>query len=193
MYDPGRKELWLNGNCETDDYLFETVRHEGFHQFVDFHFGRTFPTWLNEGLAMYFETAQRTKTGLRHGWAKPWIVEELASSWNKESRPNLGWLMSASYNDFHCGVEGGGTEKLNYKTSWLLCAWLIEDAPKGPAILNEFIDGLVKGKAPSLADSLGDLSRVEAEMCKKLDSMRARIKPDEKMVPTSEKKSKTKK
>ena len=44
-----------------------TLQHEGFHQFAWHHLGRDLPTWLNEGLAQYFEDALILDTGMKLG------------------------------------------------------------------------------------------------------------------------------
>ena len=36
--------------------LWEVLAHEGFHQFIGYELGLGVPTWLNEGMAQYFET-----------------------------------------------------------------------------------------------------------------------------------------
>jgi hypothetical protein len=50
------------------DNLFQVLAHEGFHQFLGYEMGLEVPTWLNEGLAQYFETSYvgngRLHTGL---------------------------------------------------------------------------------------------------------------------------------
>jgi hypothetical protein len=40
-----------------DTDLWRVLAHEGFHQFVGYELGRQIPTWLNEGMAQYFETS----------------------------------------------------------------------------------------------------------------------------------------
>jgi hypothetical protein len=38
------------------EWLWEVLAHEGFHQFIGYELGLQVPTWLNEGMAQYFET-----------------------------------------------------------------------------------------------------------------------------------------
>jgi hypothetical protein len=40
-----------------DEGLWQVLAHEGFHQFVGYELGAEIPTWLNEGMAQYLETA----------------------------------------------------------------------------------------------------------------------------------------
>jgi hypothetical protein len=39
------------------DNIWQVLAHEGFHQFLGYEMGLEVPTWLNEGLAQYFETS----------------------------------------------------------------------------------------------------------------------------------------
>ncbi len=39
------------------DNLWQVLAHEGFHQFIGYELGMKIPTWLNEGMAQYFETS----------------------------------------------------------------------------------------------------------------------------------------
>ncbi len=44
---------WVQGRNRSTTY--QTLQHEGFHQFAYNHIGTNIPIWLNEGLAQYFE------------------------------------------------------------------------------------------------------------------------------------------
>lgn len=37
--------------------MWRVLAHEGFHQFIGYELGQQIPTWLNEGMAQYFETS----------------------------------------------------------------------------------------------------------------------------------------
>lgn len=52
FYDPIAQELVMPNEADLE----ETLRHEGFHQFLDFFTGGA-PKWFNEGTASYFETS----------------------------------------------------------------------------------------------------------------------------------------
>lgn len=57
---------WTQGRSRSQ--TFQVLQHEGFHQFAFNHLGRELPTWINEGLAQYFEDAiivgEKMTTGL---------------------------------------------------------------------------------------------------------------------------------
>ncbi len=60
---------WAGGRGHSQ--TFKTLQHEGFHQFAWYHLGRDLPTWLNEGLAQYFEDAVILESGMKLGLANP--------------------------------------------------------------------------------------------------------------------------
>ncbi|MBN2491895.1 MAG: DUF1570 domain-containing protein [Planctomycetes bacterium] len=73
VYSPVLKQL-LIWNLPDRASMMRTVRHEGFHQYLDRILNDP-PVWLNEGLAVYYETAThvvgRWKTGeVRHDLLK---------------------------------------------------------------------------------------------------------------------------
>lgn len=57
---------WTQGRSRSQTY--QVLQHEGFHQFAFNHLGTELPTWINEGLAQYFEDAiivgEKMTTGL---------------------------------------------------------------------------------------------------------------------------------
>lgn len=60
---------WTQGRSRSQ--TLQVLQHEGFHQFAFNHLGRELPTWINEGLAQYFEDAiivgDKMTTGLANG------------------------------------------------------------------------------------------------------------------------------
>ncbi|MCW8130539.1 MAG: tetratricopeptide repeat protein [Planctomycetota bacterium] len=57
-YSPTEKEIVLFWSDDTEDVL-NTLYHETTHYFVDLYMPKAdAPIWMNEGLAVYFETAQ---------------------------------------------------------------------------------------------------------------------------------------
>ncbi|MEN8149521.1 MAG: DUF1570 domain-containing protein [Planctomycetota bacterium] len=62
-YDPRTKELVLFVPDQNDGFV-HTVRHEGFHQFIDATLPEI-PTWFNEGCAEYFACGEKSRFGGR--------------------------------------------------------------------------------------------------------------------------------
>ncbi len=68
LYSPLLKHL-LIWNVPSRDDMMRTVRHEGFHQYLDRLMDRP-PSWLNEGLAEYYETAEIVSGKRRMGMVR---------------------------------------------------------------------------------------------------------------------------
>jgi tetratricopeptide (TPR) repeat protein len=56
LYAPGLRQLFI-WNLREREEMMQTVRHEGFHQYLDRIMDNP-PLWFNEGLAEYFEEAK---------------------------------------------------------------------------------------------------------------------------------------
>ncbi len=65
LYSPLLKQL-LIWNLPTREEMFKTIRHEGFHQYLD-RIMPDPPTWFNEGLAVYHEFAVVKRGRLTYG------------------------------------------------------------------------------------------------------------------------------
>lgn len=65
LYSPALRQL-LVWNQEQLEAMQETLRHEGFHQYLDL-VTQDAPVWLNEGLAVYFQRAERQRGALAFG------------------------------------------------------------------------------------------------------------------------------
>lgn len=68
LYSPVLKHL-LIWNLPARDAMMRTVRHEGFHQYLDRLMDQP-PSWLNEGLAEYYETAEIVSGRRRMGMVR---------------------------------------------------------------------------------------------------------------------------
>ena len=69
LYSGILKQLIIWNLPDKKDML-ETVRHEGFHQYLD-RFLPDPPTWINEGLAVYHENARNVRGSLKFGDLHP--------------------------------------------------------------------------------------------------------------------------
>ncbi len=73
LYSPLLKQL-LIWNLPSRDEMISTIRHEGFHQYLD-RFMPNPPTWFNEGLAVYHEDAEMVRGRLEFGQIEREYVE----------------------------------------------------------------------------------------------------------------------
>jgi len=69
------KQLLIWHLPERDEML-ETIRHEGFHQYLD-RFMPDPPIWFNEGLAVYHQAARKTTGGLKFGAVNKSYLKQL--------------------------------------------------------------------------------------------------------------------
>lgn len=69
LYSGVLKQLLIWNLPDKKDML-ETIRHEGFHQYLD-RFMPDPPTWINEGLAVYHENAESVRGSLKFGQLHP--------------------------------------------------------------------------------------------------------------------------
>jgi len=126
----GRKLMAL-ADPQTRGYVWETIQHEGFHQFADAVIGGEIPVWVNEGLAEYFAAAlftgdtfisgvipaaeaDRVKAMIRANQCKPFeaIMQLDHDQWNRQvGQGNLNYLQAWSMVHFLAHAEGGKYQK----------------------------------------------------------------------------------
>ncbi|HEX6812541.1 MAG TPA: tetratricopeptide repeat protein [Planctomycetota bacterium] len=118
IYSPVLKQLLIWNVTRRED-MVRTIRHEGFHQFLD-RIMENPPTWLNEGMAEFWETAKHEQGKLVGGQLRREHVATLTRSRN--SLPKL--------KDFVYGGRGDFYEfaQQRYAQGWALVHFL----RKGP-------------------------------------------------------------
>ena len=119
LYSPVLKQL-LIWNVPKREEMVRTIRHEGFHQFLDRVVPEA-PTWFNEGMAEYWETAKREGGKIQGGQARPTHLATLARS--KQALPSLRDLVYGSYRDFYANAP------LRYPQAWGLVHFLRKGPP----------------------------------------------------------------
>jgi hypothetical protein len=119
LYSPVLKQL-LIWNLPKREAMVQTIRHEGFHQFLD----RVMldpPVWLNEGMAEFWETAKVESGKLVGGQPRSNHVATLLRS--KKAIPKLKDFVHGSRADFYRHAQQ------RYAQGWALVHFL----RKGPA------------------------------------------------------------
>jgi tetratricopeptide (TPR) repeat protein len=108
------RQVLLVWNTPSSDTLFATLRHEVLHQYLDARIGAV-PTWLNEGLAEYYEiaTAERGLPAL--GEPHPAHVPRLRAL---AAVPDLRALIRSTPEAFHASGER------SYPLAWGLVHFL---------------------------------------------------------------------
>lgn len=118
MYSPVLKQLLIWNVARRED-MERTIRHEGFHQFLDRLMPNP-PTWLNEGIAEFWETAVRDGGRLVGGQPRPDHVATLARS--RQALPKLVDFTYGGREEFY------GSAQQRYAQAWAFVHFL----RKGP-------------------------------------------------------------
>lgn len=119
LYSPVLKQL-LIWNVPRREDMVKTIRHEGFHQFLD-RVMQDPPVWFNEGMAEYWEGARREDGHLRGGQLQPQHLATLRR--DAKSLPKLRDLVYGARADFYAHAQQ------RYAQGWSLVHFLLE----GPA------------------------------------------------------------
>ncbi|HZN40971.1 MAG TPA: tetratricopeptide repeat protein [Planctomycetota bacterium] len=127
LYTPVLKQL-LIWNLPRREDMVRTIRHEGFHQFLD-RIMENPPTWLNEGTAEYWETATRTQGRMQGGQVRTDHIATLMRS--KKSLPKLRDFVYGG-DDFYVYAQQ------RYAQAWALVHFL----RKGPPVHTARFDKL---------------------------------------------------
>lgn len=130
FYDDTVKELVVY----KTDKMWETMRHEGFHQYVDY-FVKDCPTWFNEGYASYFETS--TADGPRDN---PSRAAAVADGLARDLLPPLKDLLLMKAETFRSHPYSAHL----YAQSWSFIYFLIVSGRKD--VLDRYFEALMRGR-----------------------------------------------
>lgn len=114
LYSPVLKQL-LIWNVPKREDMVRTVRHEGFHQFLD-RAMQDPPVWFNEGMAEYWETAKREDGKIQGGQPRPAHIATLTRS--KKLLPRLRDFVYGPRADFYANAQ------LRYAEAWAFVHFL---------------------------------------------------------------------
>ncbi|MAG58276.1 MAG: hypothetical protein CMJ83_18470 [Planctomycetes bacterium] len=133
LYTPRLKQL-LIWNLPNREAMMRTVRHEGFHQYLD-RLMRDPPRWFNEGMAEYWESARLVNGRWRIGQKRDDHLQTLGKA---GVMPLKGFL----YRDDRTFMIRAG---VHYAQSWAFIHFLrhADTAPKG--LFDELWSSFKKG------------------------------------------------
>ncbi len=129
-YSPSKQEL-VGYKQRTDEVLFQSLYHEGMHQFLMFYVPAP-PMWFNEGLAKYFETAKPMR-GIRSSRAPSYNVSAKDPNmvrYVKQAKRDgrfhaLSKLIKMERRQFY-----GVNISINYAQAWAFTHFLLESGDK---------------------------------------------------------------
>jgi hypothetical protein len=137
LYTPVLKQL-LIWNVPRRDDMVRTIRHEGFHQFLDRVMAHP-PTWLNEGTAEFWETARLERGRLQGGQVRPDHLATLVRS--RKMLPKLKDFAYGERGDFYASAM------LRYAQAWALVHFLREGPRTNSVLFDKLFDELRNGKS----------------------------------------------
>ena len=151
FYNSSNNQITTWGMPEPQ--LLALVTHEAIHA-ISASEGRWIPTWLNEGLAEYFEGMHVFGLSAEIHTHRYWL--RLLKRAGYQSRdPNLGRYLTVDHADWYRADGGDGS--LSYATSWSLVYFLM-DSQQGRSLLEAILTRARMTPMP-LTDSAGFIDR----------------------------------
>jgi hypothetical protein len=111
--------------CYEQPGMWRTLAHEGFHQFLGYELGLQVPTWLNEGMAQYFETSEVVNGRLRPGLISKAKLRAAQYLIRAGRAPALAELIQANRATFYANA------RVTYPMSWALVYYLLNHDREG--------------------------------------------------------------
>ena len=123
--------------------LWGTLAHEGFHQFIGYELGQEIPTWLNEGLAQYFETSTVVRGKFVTGGVNRLALNNAQALLHTKQAPALTTLFSWDQRTFYANAD------VAYPLSWALVYYLLENEGRSfhNSALRKYLQDLKWGRA----------------------------------------------
>ena len=151
LYSPLLKQLLIQNDPRRAE-MFRTIRHEGFHQYLD-RFASNAPLWFNEGHAAYFETA-----GDGGSWKAGVIRDDYLDILKERAVPTIESILTRRGDSFYKrGVR-------SYAESWALVHFLYHGKVGGKQILSKIFEQLGTRPAKTIVeDAFDSVDRVELE------------------------------
>lgn len=139
LYTPVLKQL-LIWNLPDREQMLTTVRHEGFHQYLDSRMDDP-PRWLNEGLAEYYETSELERGRWKDGAVHPshaWILTQ-------SELPVLSEFLSMSSAEFNRDMGR------HYALAWAFVHFLRHESADARKLFEGLFDDLLDGRSSQVA------------------------------------------
>jgi len=111
------------------DSMFNTLRHEGFHQFAFYRIGGELPTWVDEGLAEYFGESIMVRNRLRAGQVPPTKLRSVVAAIEAGRHIPFERLLNMDGQTWSQNVQSGDAT-LQYDQSWAIVHFLVNGEPK---------------------------------------------------------------
>jgi hypothetical protein len=115
---------WTQGRSRSQ--TFQVLQHEGFHQFAYNHLGQDLPTWINEGLAQYFEDAIIVGEKMTTGLSNTRRIEQVKHALDSGTAIGFSGLIQFNADQWADTLHSNPAKaSLMYAQSWSLVFFLI--------------------------------------------------------------------
>lgn len=108
----------------AEPYLVPLIIHEVSHAISASH-GRYIPTWLNEGLAEYFEAMDVSGLSASVPVQSHWLRDLRGRGWHRHA-PDLRARLDVAHEDWYAA---SGSSHVGYALSWSVVYFLMDSAP----------------------------------------------------------------
>jgi hypothetical protein len=162
LYSPLLKQL-LIWNLPNRDDMMETIRHEGFHQYMD-RFLPDPPVWFDEGLAVYHENPEKVSGRLKFGQLHRYYLEALET----DGLVPLRDFMRIAHGQFYENSPG------SYGQAWLFVHMLQHGSTQQRGLFKQFVEELQSSGASTAIDKVFPADR-QAELDKDLETYRVQL------------------
>jgi hypothetical protein len=162
LYSPVLKQL-LIWNLPSRDEMMRTVRHEGFHQYLDRLLPDP-PVWFDEGLAVYYENLERVDGQWKYGSPD----REGVAMLRKEGLLPLSKFLALSRAQFYAGGHR------SYGQAWLFVHMMRHGTSRHRALFQALMDRLETEQAHPAVRAVFDektLEALDADLVKHLATM----------------------
>jgi hypothetical protein len=129
VFMPGRNVLagFLEG--QGRDGMRRVMQHEAFHQFVHMVISPDLPTWLNEGLAQYFEEGIWNGSHFAFGQVPPRRLRQLKHDIEKKQLISFREMLTMTHDQWEKGlVSDASRGATQYNQAWAMTHFLIHGA-----------------------------------------------------------------
>lgn len=165
LYSRNLRQL-LVWNQPSRAEMFETIRHEAFHQYMH-RLSDDAPVWLNEGLAECFENAQFQRGPSEELRSHPEHLRPLGST--RFSAHAIERFIRVTPAEFYS--DGG----LNYARGWALTHFLMNSTPGWRRCLDRMLDKIVERAPESAVVDAGfdgvDFEKLAEQLARHLESL----------------------
>jgi len=129
---------------QTLGRMFQTLRHEGFHQFAHSRIGHNLPPWANEGIAEYFGEAIVTGRKLDTGRVAPQRLQRVVEHVKADQHMPFDQLLPMSHDQWNMRVQFGQSS-IQYDQSWSIVHFLVQGDRRYRAAFNNYLQMVARG------------------------------------------------